>query len=145
MTIRRENRSLTLKLKARDRRWISLKCVSTVEQLSCCRSHFANEFFLLMIDCRFFFFTFSFSLKRYRAKNVLRRDRRARRSENVRSIHYSLILSPLYTPISLTVVYSMLKWTWKLAEIEIVLREKKKSDLFTVLITYAQWVRKGKK
>ncbi len=80
------SRNLTLMLNARNTRWISsvttwiifirvYSCVSTVEQLYCCRSYFLMDFLscLLMIDCKLcppflFFFTFSFSLNRYREK-----------------------------------------------------------------------------
>jgi hypothetical protein len=75
-----------------------LSCVSTVEQLFCCRSYFLMDFLscLLMIDCKLslrFFFHFFIFTQQVERNDVLRRDRRARRSENVRSLLYSLILS----------------------------------------------------
>ena len=98
-------------LNARNTRWIRLLAshlknsymglfmrFSRVEQLSCCCSYFLMDFLLLSFDDRlvsfvllyFFllllFFTFTFFTKQVERKDVLRRDRRARRSESVRSL-----------------------------------------------------------
>jgi hypothetical protein len=114
---------------------------------------FPNGLFFLSFDDRLqafspFFHFFIFTKQVYR-KDVLRRDRRARRSENVRSLLFSL----LYTPVSFlssltmaTVVCCVLKWTWMLAEKSKLFweEEEEKWPFHPPRLTYAQWVRKGK-
>lgn len=82
---------------------------SIVEQLSCCRSHCLMKFSFSvvvwwLIEGFLFFFCFLhfFILTKQVWRNdvAMRCDRRARPSENVRSVVYSIILSFLYPPIS---------------------------------------------
>lgn len=138
-----------------------LSCVCRVEELFCCRLYFLIDFvFWWTIVSSFFFLCFllrSLSLFLYfllllfskqvwrRRKDVLRRDRRARRSEIVRS--FSFTPAPFFS-LSFSLAFHCgdrdssllcinelgsclkLKLFWEEKEGE---KKRKESDLFTVL------------